>query len=378
MNEFFLFIGILTSIVFYFFVYNKKTNPIANFPLLLLLFVNAFNFLWNGIAPIINNTTIDLEIINSYVLYLTIVLVYLNLKYLINTNIPKLISGFHLAIIFFAIPFLLLKNNNPTQKQQLISIGGNFIYYITYVFLILKNSLYYTKQINPETNSAFYEVKKKWIHLVLFYFSFLILRKMVVEFHIILHPNSNWNHLSYWIVILVWFLFTIKLLADPELLYGQNNFKHQLSRVQVTNFNWPDYWILNSKKERSQQDSELEKKINPLAQKHILSIESFFKNKFEYENTKFSTLDLSYKVSLPESHVKYIFKYHCLYTYPNFIAVLRIEKAKQLIESGYIKINTLEKLSSTVGFENYNTFYTNFKKFTHCTPKQFMLKKQQS
>ena len=50
----------------------------------------------------------------------------------------------------------------------------------------------------------------------------------------------------------------------------------------------------------------------------------------------------------------------------------RIEDAITLIKSNYLKKNSLESLSSEIGFISYNTFYSAFKKHNKVSPKEYI------
>jgi AraC-like DNA-binding protein len=43
----------------------------------------------------------------------------------------------------------------------------------------------------------------------------------------------------------------------------------------------------------------------------------------------------------------------------------------QLIESDFLKINTLDALAMKVGFSSYNPFFTSFKEVTGSTPQAY-------
>jgi methylphosphotriester-DNA--protein-cysteine methyltransferase len=51
--------------------------------------------------------------------------------------------------------------------------------------------------------------------------------------------------------------------------------------------------------------------------------------------------------------------------------MIKIHDALQLIETGYLKLNTLEGLAIKVGFASYNPFFTSFKEITGTTPQAY-------
>ena len=54
-----------------------------------------------------------------------------------------------------------------------------------------------------------------------------------------------------------------------------------------------------------------------------------------------------------------------------FVNYLKVKKAKELINSGYLRKYNIEALSKACGFKATNSFYRIFKNETGLTPKQF-------
>ena len=50
----------------------------------------------------------------------------------------------------------------------------------------------------------------------------------------------------------------------------------------------------------------------------------------------------------------------------------KIEDAKSLIDSGYLKTNTLESLAFEIGFSSYSPFFKAFKKYTGDSPNEYV------
>jgi AraC-like DNA-binding protein len=78
-------------------------------------------------------------------------------------------------------------------------------------------------------------------------------------------------------------------------------------------------------------------------------------------------------MNIPLSHLIYLFQYHCQLTFTEYKTHIKIEDAKQLIESGFLKTNTLESLAIEVGFSSYNPFFTAFKKRVGMSPNDYSI-----
>lgn len=61
------------------------------------------------------------------------------------------------------------------------------------------------------------------------------------------------------------------------------------------------------------------------------------------------------------------FKPYCLYSYADYIKLLRVLKADYLLRSGFLKKHSVEELSEASYFNNRITLYNNFKKFLDCS-----------
>jgi YesN/AraC family two-component response regulator len=67
-----------------------------------------------------------------------------------------------------------------------------------------------------------------------------------------------------------------------------------------------------------------------------------------------------------------MFKYHSEISFTDFRKKERIKDAIALIDEGYLKTNTLESLSKTVGFNTYNSFFKGFKEITGKAPQNYV------
>jgi AraC-like DNA-binding protein len=53
--------------------------------------------------------------------------------------------------------------------------------------------------------------------------------------------------------------------------------------------------------------------------------------------------------------------------------MVRIDLAITEIDRGYLQMNTMESLASSIGFASYNPFFTAFKKHTGLSPKKYQI-----
>jgi transcriptional regulator GlxA family with amidase domain len=79
-------------------------------------------------------------------------------------------------------------------------------------------------------------------------------------------------------------------------------------------------------------------------------------------------------MKIPKSHVLFLFKYYSKISFNEFKRNLRIKKAMQLIQEGYLASDTMETLALEVGFSTYSSFFKNFKEITKLAPQEYYQK----
>ena len=68
----------------------------------------------------------------------------------------------------------------------------------------------------------------------------------------------------------------------------------------------------------------------------------------------------------------FLIKYHIKLSFTEFKNQSRIVDSTNLIQSGFLKTNTLDSLAVKVGFKSYSSFFTNFKKYKQISPKEYI------
>jgi two-component system response regulator YesN len=86
-----------------------------------------------------------------------------------------------------------------------------------------------------------------------------------------------------------------------------------------------------------------------------------------YQNN-ISLRDVSEHIGVNSSYLSRVFKEDCDVGFIEYLNVLRVEKAKLMIEEGKLK---LKDIVTVVGFSNYNYFFKVFKDITGLTPLEY-------
>ncbi|WP_165929336.1 helix-turn-helix domain-containing protein [Flavobacterium hiemivividum] len=177
-----------------------------------------------------------------------------------------------------------------------------------------------------------------------------------------------------WLGAIVWILTFFKVLISPEILYGYTISNNPLKESATFNLPFDTDWILESNKDQKNiQDSKLKEKIDPNIARYISEIEKITLDFELFKESKFSMNDLAIKLNIPNSHVNYLYKYHSKISFSDYKKKIRIHRSILLIESNYLKTNTIESLAKEVGFASYNPFFTSFKSSTGISPQKYIL-----
>jgi AraC-like DNA-binding protein len=356
----------------------RSTEIINNYLILVLALVSARSLLF-GISYLLNFKVIDLSFgIYRVVFILIIPSLYLYFKNLIlqtEIKLSKDAKHFVLPIIFpFLIIFIFLNSNTNQFNRLVITLGLLFIYVFYYFIKVIRllNKSVWQKKGNSIKQNRGVKLLKSW---TLFLFSIVSVNTLSLFFSIYIkqYPISFVSVSDFiWLPTLLWLITFIKILITPEILYGWNFFTQIVTEDKISNLLVNKIWNTELKTNITVlQDKLLKEKVESNIKEYIIAIDLISKNFEIFKNPKFSIFDISEKLIIPVSHLNYIFKYHCNLSFSDFKKSIRVQYSIKLIESNYLKTNTLETLAKEVGFASYNPFYTSFKNITGKSPKEY-------
>ncbi|WP_396165114.1 helix-turn-helix domain-containing protein [Flavobacterium sp.] len=246
------------------------------------------------------------------------------------------------AIIYLAIDFLLLKKNvwNRNSKIQIIDVQNNLL--------------------------------RKWTLFLFVLYIAISIRLILTLFFDLLNSSFSAGKNQLWISGILWIIIFVKILITPEILFGYNALYKKINEQKKLDLSLNEIWILIEKTNfKNQQDEILKVKIYDDLIKNLKNIERLAFEEKSFRKAKTSATEFAKKLEIPKSHLNFIFKYHCKITFTEFKNIIKIYDALQLIESGFLKINTLDALAIKVGFSSYNPFFTSFKDVTGSTPQAY-------
>ena len=375
------FLYLITSIFGYISIYimgfNFKSNRHTNAYLIFFFFLSSTRFLFYGMPNIPFNKSILLFLNLLFTLTFWPCL-YLYFMQLINKKTEiKARDSLHfllplLIVLFVSIKYLGTKSNAVIMFPLIgyINLSINIWYYCLTYNILSKNIWYRNNEIKLIDMQDL--GIHKWTTFLFVVFSINFLRVLINNLII---DNTVWSPIKndyLWFGALVWIFIYIRILSNPELLFGyeelQTKMKKSKSHSLVLDKIWKikcDNVVLNV------QDAVLKEKIGSSIESYIIEINflAFHSNLFFKQ--AFSADALANKLGTPKSHLLYVFKYHANVSFSDFKKIIRIQKAIVFMEDAYLKSNTMESLAIDVGFSSYSPFFKSFKTITGLSPQEY-------
>jgi AraC-like DNA-binding protein len=226
-------------------------------------------------------------------------------------------------------------------------------------------------------HSEHFKLMRNWT-IFLFSVAVLLFARIIISFisnliygEIITGNDFNILHAIIWMGVFV------KVLVSPEILFGLPHLKKKVHARAEIKIKLDENWYFEKITIHNQQDLKLKSKIDDRLLALIAEIETLVRDHNYFRNQKITISDVANELSIPVSHLVYLFKYHSKMTFTEYKTFHKIEDAKLLIEGGFLVRNTLESLAAEVGFASYNPFFTAFKKLSGISPNDYSLRFQQ-
>ena len=262
----------------------------------------------------------------------------------------------------------------------------NFTFAVSFMFVYILKSLYVLNfgvwKNQYLVHSEHFKLMRNW---TIFLFSVSVLLVVRVTFSFVLDlvsADSISGNTYYTLHSLIWMTVFIKVLISPEILFGLPHLTQKIHSYAQKKEKLDENWYFENITISNQQDIKLKSKLDDRLASLIEEMEFLVRKQHFFRNQKITISDVANELSIPVSHLVYLFKYHSKMTFTEFKTFYKIEDAKRLIEDGFLGRNTLESLAAEVGFSSYNPFFTAFKKLNGLSPNDYALglnnQKQQS
>ncbi|PQB07565.1 hypothetical protein BST83_10640 [Polaribacter filamentus] len=368
-------VGFVGLLVTYIIIFSQKSNRYVNTYLGLILFIVSMKSIHVGFFQ--NDNLVVLGEDFNWLKILPIITLpfsYLYFESLFKdrTQIKKKVY------LHFLLPIILMVFSAFQNKFKLLapalfySIFSSLLISIT-LFYIIKNSfLFYEffKNENSISEKHFNQLNK-WVSFIFIIFIIGSIRLIFSLYFDLERGQKGYTNISNGFKNSVLLLLCVKLLISPEILFGYPKLKERLSGFDKDlKFN-DEIWILKEVLTSNLQDAKLSQLVNTKIASYLNEVEKFIINETPFRTPKYSVNNLSKNLSIPSSHLAYIFKYHCKMSFTEYKNHYRIKDALKLINEGFLDSKTFEGLAEKVGYVSYNPFFTSFKKQTNYSPKVY-------
>lgn len=367
------FLGLISSIVVL--IYNNSKKFVNSF-LVIIFLLTAFQLITKSTYNL-NLLHSDFEYSKSFklILIIKLPLFYLYLKTL-TLNLKKLKAFDYAQLIvpflFFAIHFILNNNEISTISIRYLFVCLLLLYFGCYLFKMIKLLRNYSKNKEIE-NSIHYKTLNNWIKIIFSFFILLIIRLLIGFIYEFSTDREINGDSSNYISSILWFALFIKLFLTPEILYGFT-FQEKPSKINEKKMVTPNFWLPKPHEIINPIDLKLHQLLSDSVQNIMEDIDNKAISNDLFQDPNASLKTLAKAINKPSSHVVFLFKYYSSVGFSEYRNRMRIEHAKRLINEGFLVNNTLESLSTQVGFSSYNPFYSAFKKQVGSSPNVFAKK----
>lgn len=371
--------GLLGIVVLVIMAFSIKSNKLVNFFLFTVFFISSIRLLIMGTYGIhLQGVFDDFRGPYKMIPLLNVPLLFLYFKSIAeDQRLFKLdfLKHFIAPVIYFV--FLAWYYQSTYFGHQAFK-SLNFTFAVSFMFIYLLKSLYVLNygvwKNNFIVHSEHFKLMRNWTFF-LFLIAVLLFVRVTISFVLDLANSDSISGNTYYTLhSLIWMAVFVKVLISPEILFGLPHLTKKLISYAEKKEKLDENWYFENITISNQQDIKLKSKLDDRLASLIEEMEFLIKDQHYFRNQKITISDVANELTIPVSHLVYLFKYHSKMTFTEYKTFYKIEDAKRLIEDGFLGRNTLESLAAEVGFSSYNPFFTAFKKLNGLSPNDYALR----
>jgi AraC-like DNA-binding protein len=362
------------------YILGKNKNQqysLVNKYLIIMIAISAARYLVYGISQA--NPAFDIRKLLNFLDIATAMLmpcIYLYFSNIVDErkfepgNLFHFIVPFLLGISWMLVFFVDADRANLLRKALFISIILFYLVYAVISFVLLYKSVWRRKS-DIKAIQKQNELIKSWS--IFLYTAFIAMVLIRILLRILSNNSGNSIDTHLWIPALLWLGVFVKLILTPEILYGYD-FLNKTIDSSTEKIALSSVWLIDGTvlPITSDKDKKLVEKIKPSLKESIHQIENLSFHTEAFRNPDLIPDDIATALNIPISHINFIYKYHCNESFTDYKKIVRIHDATKLLKNGYLTDNTVESLSTTVGFASYNTFNVAFKSITGVTTQDYI------
>ena len=270
---------------------------------------------------------------------LFIVIIILNFFFLDQTLSTFLFTSY-LSFSFLYCLFLIFKNKEVLQNYS--------IYYLLFVLILsLLLLLIGTAYVNFTAGNFFSNDEIVLVHPLDYnYFNSDGFSKLLLNLFVISVSGA--------------------FLLNRKLVYGSYYFESKENLVTRKN-----HWSFVRIGKLDDKDHKVHQEIKDEAL-NIINKVIDLETKYIRNEIMFDSIEsVSQFLIIKTNHIEFIFKYYNTLSFSKFLLKIKMIKASYLIESGYLKENTVENLANELGYNSRSAFFTKFKAINGYSPSKY-------
>ena len=267
------------------------------------------------------------------------VIILLNFFFLDKTLSTFLFTSY-LSFSFLYCLFLIFKNKEVLQNYS--------IYYLLFVLILsLLLLLIGTAYVNFTAGNLFSNDEIVLVHPLDYnYFNSDGFSKLLLNLFVISVSGA--------------------FLLNRKLVYGSYYFESKENLVTRKN-----HWSFVRIGKLDDKDHKVHQEIKDEAL-NIINKVIDLETKYIRNEIMFDSIEsVSQFLIIKTNHIEFIFKYYNTLSFSKFLLKIKMVKASYLIESGYLKENTVENLANELGYNSRSAFFTKFKAINGYSPSQY-------
>lgn len=297
------------------------------------------------------------------------------LKFFIDHWKTKLTDSEGFIIFFFPpiIVFIISFFVNQIYYSTIIFFYYLAVGFLTLFFLIM-NRKYFI--LNSAFNFLFTLLTTYNLFILIAFYHLFINDNILSNSILIVRPlgsvplgTENSGGIIKLLLNLILIILPTYILLKPKLLYGEYFFNANIIRDK-SNIK-KNHWYSSKTKQIIKKDlrlyDEIKFDISSIIFKITIVEKNYIKNKLIINTIE----NVALLVDENKRVVELVYKYHNSLTFSKYMKKINMLKAGQLIESGYLKQNSVNDLANMFGYSSRSAFYSKFKEFNESAPSQY-------
>ena len=339
---------VLSLVILFSKFFRSKKNNYLGFTLLIIAVVGINNWFWDiGFSPIIISI---LDLFLWQFLYPATLFIFFYKTSNNNSDITEPSKIFYLPFVVLSILNIFLSLSTVFQLYNLPNIVLNSIpvFYKIVSLLSIVFPIYMIILSYKYTLSKKNSLSKKWLKYLLIFLSLIILFGVVLESYRFIFleklPLTNlWAFIS---IFIYWFTYK-----------GMYQFKLSNDQYEI----------------REIAKREKRKPINStnIKSSHFKKLLFLIEEKKIHHNPNLSRDSVAEQLELSNSYLSQIIKENTSVNFSDYINSHRIKDVKLMLKDPTFDKYSLLSIGLECGFNSKTSFYTNFKKETGLTPKEY-------